>query len=600
MAKKKKTSDDTKEIRLTENDDYNDEFYDNTAGTIFSADSDAETGSNKQAKKTAAKQKKQSEKSKPSKNRKPLITVIVILAILGCLIGLFFLIKNVVPDSDTDSTKATYPTDENGEQYATDLKGNKIKSEKDGNGNIIVAGIEELINHVPADIKAIKVTNEYGTFEITAETPTEKSTDESGKEQIVTKETVYTLKGYENAPLETGMPDAVANDAAAVTTTNVVDITGANPSEYGLDKPSATAEVTFTNKNKRTITVGNQAPDNAGTYIMVDGDKAIYLVDNESVDAFLYKETSLLNKIVTPSSEADDGATPKKVKISGANFPKTIEIVPNDDETVSMAYYKMKTPTECFVNVANGSKVLESLRSVTANDVIAYKPDEKTLQKYKIDMENPYAELNADFSDISVHLYAAKPIAEKSDDSTENVSTMVYVYNPSSKMLYSLNANKVAWVTTSYEDLVFEYVIKPNLSAIKTLKVTAKGKTYAFDLSSETKKDEKGIETSKTVVKSDGKTIDTGRFDVFFQNLESATLNKVKSGTVSGEAELTVKVIYNTDKESDSITFYKGDTGKYNCSFDASAIIGDVFDTYVNKIIEDVPKIAKGEEITAI
>ena len=102
------------------------------------------------------------------------------------------------------------------------------------------------------------------------------------------------------------------------------------------------------------------------------------------------------------------------------------------------------------------------------------------------------------------------------------------------------------------------------------------------------------------IMRSDGKTIDTGRFDVFFQNLESATLNKVKSGTVSGEAELTVKVIYNTDKESDSITFYKGDTGKYNCSFDASAIIGDVFDTYVNKIIEDVPKIAKGEEITAI
>ena len=600
MAKKKKTSDDTKEITLTENNVIDDEFSDSTAGTIFSADSDAETGSNKQAQKTAKKQKKNSQKTKPAKNRKPLVIAIVTVVVLACLIGLFFLIKNVVPDSNTDTTAPTYPTDENGQQYAVDLKGHKIDSQKDGNGNIIVAGVEELINHVPSDIKTVKVTNEYGTFELSAETPTEMSTDENGKETSVSQETIYTLKGYEKAPLETGMPDAVANDAAAVTTTNIVDITGENPSEYGLDKPRATAEVTFVNKNKRTIFVGNDAPDNAGVYIMVDGDKGIYLVDGEAVDSFLYKETSLLDKTVTSASEAEDGATPKKIKISGANFPDTIEIVPNDDETVSMSYYKMLSPTKCFVHVGNGSKVLESLRSVTANDVIAYKPDTKTLAKYKLDLENPYAELNAEFSDIHVHLYAAKPIAEKSDDDTDTVTTSVYVYSPASKMLYSLTADKVPWVTTSYEDLVFEYVIKSNLPSIKTLEVTAKGKTYAFDISIEKTSDEKGIEKTQTIVKVDGKTIDTEKFDVFFQNLESATVNKVKSGKVSDDAELTVKVIYNTDKESDVITFYKGDTGKYNFSFDSSTIIGDVFDTYVNKIIEDVPKIAKGEKVTAI
>ncbi len=602
MAKKNKSTDETKEIHIPQNIP-DDEFYDNTAGTIFSADSDAQTGSNKQAQKTAKKQQKQStgnKKAKPSKNKKPLITAVSVIAVLGCLIGLFFLVKNVVPDNSENNTQPTYPTDENGEQYATDLKGNKIKSEKDADGNIIIAGVEELISHVPADIKTVKVTNESGTFELSAETPTEVTTDADGKKTTQSLETVYKLKGYENAPLETGMPDAVANDAAAVTTTNVVDITGANPSEYGLDKPNATAEVTFTNKNKRTIFVGNAAPDNAGTYIMVDGDKAIYLVDSESVDSFLYKSMSLLDKTVTTASDSDDGATPKKVKISGANFPKTMEFVPNDDETVSTAYYKMTEPTKCFVNVGNGSKVLESLRSVTANDVLAYKPDSKTLQKYKIDTENPYAKLEAEFTDTNILLYAAKPIEEKSDDDTGAITTSVYVYNPESKMIYSLTADKVAWVTTSYEDLVFEYVIKSNLPSIKTLEVTAKNKTYTFTLSTETVKDDKGIETSKTIVKSGDKTIDTEKFDVFFQNLESATINKVKSGTVSGDAVLTVKISYNTDKESDVVTFYKGDTGKYNFSLDGNNILGDVFDTYVNKIVEDVPKIAKGETVTSI
>ena len=597
MAKKTKTP---QNVNLPENTVTDDEFYDNTAGTIFSADSDADTGHTKQAKKTAKKQQTQSHKNKPSKNKKPLIIAVVVVVLLACLVGLFFLIKSVVPDADNDTTAPTYPTDENGEQYATDLKGNKIKSEKDANGNIITAGVEELINHVPADIKTVKVSNEYGNFEILSETPTEISTDESGKQQVTTKETVYTLKDYEDAPLETGMADAVANDAAAVTTTNIVDITGANLSDYGLEKPVATAEVTFNNKNKRTISVGNSAPDNAGTYIQVDGDKAIYLVDSESVDSFLYKKTSFLNKVITSASENEDGATPKKVTLSGANFPQTMEFVPNDDETVSSAFYKMTAPVSCFVNVGNGSTVLESLRSVTANDVLAYKPDKKTLQNYKIDTENPYAELNAEFSDTKIHLYAAKPVAEKSDDGTDNVSTAVYIYNPENKMIYSVAANKVAWVTTSYEDLVFEYVIKSNLPAIKTLEITAKDKTYSFDISTETQTDENGIEKSQTVVQSSGKKIDTGRFDVFFQNMESVTVNKVKNEPVSGKADLTIKIVYNTDKADDVITFYKGDTGKYDFSIDSQTILGEIFDTYVNKMIEDVPKIAEGKEITSM
>ena len=108
MAKKTKAP---QNVHLPESTVTDDEFYDNTAGTIFSADSDADTGHNKQAKKTAKKQQAQSNKNKPSKNKKPLIIAIVVVVLLACLIGLFFLIKNVVPDANDDTTAPTYPTD---------------------------------------------------------------------------------------------------------------------------------------------------------------------------------------------------------------------------------------------------------------------------------------------------------------------------------------------------------------------------------------------------------------------------------------------------------------------------------------------------------
>ena len=121
-----------------------------------------------------------------------------------------------------------------------------------------------------------------------------------------------------------------------------------------------------------------------------------------------------------------------------------------------------------------------------------------------------------------------------------------------------------------------------------------------IELTGVQQKDKDGNKTKSTTVKSGKNTIETSKFDIFFQNLESATVANVKTSNVSASADLTVKITYNTDKEPDTYTFYKGETGKYNFSIDGKIILGNVFDTYVNKIIEDAPKLAKGESITAI
>lgn len=587
-------------------------YYDNTAGTIFSADSEAETGSTKAAQKTSKKQQKQTDSGKTGK-KKPVLFIIIAVVVVAALVGVFFLVKNNMPS--VGSTESTYPTDENGQQYATDLKGNKIDSVKDKDGNIVSAGVEELISHVPADIKEVKVKNDNGSFELLSETPTETSTDKSGKKVTTTQKTQYTLKGYEDAPLASGMPDAVANDAAAVTTTNIVDINGKNIEEYGLDKPRATVTVTFANKNKRTITIGSEAPDSAGTYIMVDGDKAIYLVANDSVDSFLYKPMTFLDTSVTTAAEKSSNGTPETATISGTNFKDTLEFKANDDTTVNTAHYKMTAPVNCFVNVTNGSTVLESLRSITADEVIAYKPNDDTMSKYGLSTSNPYAKIAAKFGDGTITLYSSKPKTEKteatteaatealedgSSSTTETTTEYAYIYNPSTNIIYKIVTTKVPWVNTSFEDMVFEYVIKADEASIKTIEVTADGKTSKFDLSTETKKDKDGNKTKSTTVKSGKNTIETSKFDIFFQNLESATVANVKTSNVSTSADLTVKITYNTDKEPDTYTFYKGETGKYNFSIDGKIILGNVFDTYVNKIIEDAPKLAKGESITAI
>ena len=293
--------------------------------------------------------------------------IIIAAAAVAVLVGVFFLVQ-LIPSSNSGSTGPTYPTDENGEQYATDAKGNKIPSEKDKDGNIISAGIVELENKGPLKLKQIDVENESGTFSILAETPKTASSDDT--DATGTSSTKYTLVGFEDESLLSGQPEAIANDASNMTTTQIIDITGKNPEEYGLDKPRAVVTASFEDGSKSTYKVGNAAPADLGTYLQFGDDKAIYLVANDSVDSFLFSPLDLISKEITASAQDEDNSEIKSLTLTGTNFPDKIVMEPNDDET-NDAYYKMTSPKQQPVNVTNGSSVTGAIRGLSADKVYA-------------------------------------------------------------------------------------------------------------------------------------------------------------------------------------------------------------------------------------
>lgn len=69
---------------------------------------------------------------------------------------------------------------------------------------------------------------------------------------------------------------------------------GSKLADYGLDKPRDTVTVTYTDKTKAIIYVGDDAPQNAGTYIKFGSNDTVYLVAKDSVSAFDYGLTDLI------------------------------------------------------------------------------------------------------------------------------------------------------------------------------------------------------------------------------------------------------------------------------------------------------------------
>ena len=174
----------------------------------------------------------------------------------------------------------------------------------------------------------------------------------------------------------------------------------------------------------------------------------------------------------------------------------------------------------------------------------------------------------------------------------------MYVYNHDTNIVYQVSDTKVAWATTSYEDLKYEYVLKPSEEKLSSIEITADGKTYKYGLEKVTKTDDEGNETSSTKITYGDKSIPESKFTTFFDNLTTVQRSGDGSGAKpGGKAVLTVKYNYNNGKASDTLTFYKAENRKMLVQVNGKSDTY-VFETYTSKIIEDAPKIAKGETVT--
>lgn len=542
--------------------------------------------------KDAKKQKDKKEKKGISNNTKTLIAVIAaVILLVGGLLAMIFFMPNCGDPNAEYPVETTYPTDADGREYAVDAQGNKIDDDegvsRDSDGKIVSDGIVTITDQGPLLVTKVEVENESGSFTILSETPTETVTDEDGNETTQTTTTIYTLVGFEDAELMTGQPNLVANEASNMATTKIIDVSGKNLADYGLDEPRAKVTTTFNDGSVVKMDIGNDAPSNLGTYIKYSDKDRVYLTDTDSVEAFLFSVLDLLSTEVTDAAQTEDTAEIESLTLSGSNFPDEVTMVPNDDETCA-AYYKMTAPREQFVNVVNGTSVKGGIRGLMATSVVCYHPSSDQLSKYGL--SKPNAKVDATYSDASYTL-SASAVDENGD---------VYLYNHDSNIIYLISSTRVPWATTSYEELKYEYVLKPVQDTLSSIEITADGETYKFELEKVTKTDDEGNETSSTKITCGDKTLAESRFSTFFDNLTNVQRNGNGEGeSASGEAVLTVKYNYNNGKASDTVSYYTAGNRKMLAQINGESDTY-VFETYTNKIIADAPKLASGGTVTAI
>lgn len=505
-----------------------------------------------------------------------IVAAVAAVLLIGLMLLLIFLPKGDSNGSATydEGVKMSVSTDANGVHQA------KIITDK--NGNIENNSYGTLVEYDTNKISTIHIENAKGTLDITSTTPK----NEKGE----TDTTVYTIKGYEDYELQQGVADTIASSAAQLEFSEVITLDKNKASEYGFDKPRSKVTITYDDKTKAVIYVGDDAPQSAGTYVKFgDGDE-IYLVETDAVSAFDYGLTDLMSLTINDSATVSDNNIASSITLSGSNFGSEIVLVPNNDGKNS-ASYKITKPNEGYASESESSLVEGAIRGLYAESVKMVNPSSAQLSE--LGLSNPYAEVKAVYPDTTVDVISSKPDGDGK----------VCVMEKDGKVVYVMASANLPWVTTSYEKLLSEYVLSPKMTSLSQVSINDGKKTYDFALSSKdvTSTDNEGSETTttQTSVKCDDKEIELSYFSTLFQNISYTELADFDSESASGTPVLTITYTYSSDKSSDTVSFYETGANRYAASVNGTSV-GHVHKSNINKAVNQVADVAANKQIDSV
>lgn len=133
------------------------------------------------------------------------------------------------------------------------------------------------------------------------------------------------MSGFEDLPVNTSALSTLTSNLATITASRKVADTSENAADYGLDKPLATAEVTYARPGRRPpLSWEAKTPVKDGYYVRVSTDEAIYIAES-GLSTVLLKEAEAYigtSLITAPATREDDESG--QAMVYGMNLSGTV------------------------------------------------------------------------------------------------------------------------------------------------------------------------------------------------------------------------------------------------------------------------------------
>ncbi|MBR5540548.1 MAG: DUF4340 domain-containing protein [Clostridia bacterium] len=378
----------------------------------------------------------------------------------------------------------------------------------------------------------------------------------------ITDDELYTVKGYEDLPLDQAVLAEVADSLLTITASRLVLESPENPADFGFGKAdsSITVSASYSDKSAFSFEIGDLSPSQEGYYLRESGKDAVYLMDTAFCQTMAYETNEYINHmpITAPSAqESTDSVVVRDATLTGTVRPQTIffqitEQPEEDEENMVISGYAIQKPY--FHAVDSNSQLISysTFTSLTATGVAKLRPTATDLNTYGL--SKPYSVCTVNLSlqrttetegdngeiktQISYHSTFQYTIKLGNTDKDGNYYGVVYAEKTLIPVVYLFAPSAVSsWVDAQYEDVADDMLYFQYITNLTSIGITNNGEAKTFVL--EHFPDEEDSDKSLTVT-ADGTTYSTADFRTLYASLLSLYRVGATDETPTGTPVLTL------------------------------------------------------------
>ncbi len=415
---------------------------------------------------------------------------------------------------------------------------------------------------------------------------------------------VWKLNDEKDLPLNTAAIDTLVRTFSSVVAQDTVlspEIEStASMDEFGFDKPSLTATVTYADNVTVVFEFASLAVGNY-YYLRVDRGDTVYLTDGEIATTAMAKpETYVsLQVINAPSINPEDengSVVLKQLSLTGPVRDNMITTLrpkePEDGTQFENTSYIITAPYLIATDSTVSNEVF-AITSVAANEAVILHPTDQQLAEYGLD--NPLSVGHIQLSVLTTATDAAGEITSSGFYNTQDHivrlgkktsdGSAYYAMVDALDVIYLIQGDQVPWAEKTYHDFANQYLFLQKLTSLKSITCTVEGEEYRFEFTHTPEGETLDDELTVTL---NGQKMRTHEFRVLYQVLLTLYRTGAAPAAPQGDPLLSVRVASLDDKVADNVI----DIYEYSGSVCiARTETGDTYKMTASRVLDAIQQI---------
>ena len=352
-------------------------------------------------------------------------------------------------------------------------------------------------------------------------------------------------------PLEQSYPESMLYAVSDIVADRLIAENLDNEADFGMDEPSFTINYSTSGGQSYVYTIGDYNSAAKAYYIKSSAQDKIYMTTDSAVDPFVYYMLEMIEVDTVPTVEAESIKSAEML-VSGKNKVLTTDKAGADFYADPYTYFYVgEDGVKIAADGQAAAELMSAVAGVKLGDVVAFKPDAETLEKYGLGENKTFVlkvvyneKVENNSSDTSVNVETEKSYSVNIGKyTTEDGKVEYYVMLDGSKILYELTGGAALFAAME-ADFASKLVCPILADDAVSFKIEIGTNVYFYNIAD--------IENNEKL---------TG----IFNSITSIS----KTGTASGEkGELVLKTTFDMSDKEMVLEIYKYDEENYVVSFD--------------------------------